>query len=229
MSEDDGLRMTDTLPYPLRLEDAERDVVRRIRGGDADAYRLLVERHQARIHRLVGRVLGPDHGDVDDVVQEVFVKAFFSLAKFREDAAFGTWITRIAINRARDELKRQSGKVSLETEPSEDAVASLRDRLASDEPPDGAVDEAREAALSSAVARTVARLPDRLRVVVTLKDLEGNSYQEVARILSCSLGTVKSRHARGRARLRQMLAPHVAELFGGPRTGRDQRGQGGDS
>ncbi|MCY4489537.1 MAG: sigma-70 family RNA polymerase sigma factor [Deltaproteobacteria bacterium] len=221
--------MTETLPYRLTLEDAERDVVRRIRGGDADAYRLLVERHQARIHRLVGRFLGPDHGDVDDVVQDVFVKAFFSLSKFREDAAFGTWITRIAINRARDELKRQSGKVSLDTEPSEDAVDSLRDRLASDEQPDDGVNEAREAAVSGVVARTVAQLPDRLRVVVTLKDMEGNSYQEVARILDCSLGTVKSRHARGRARLRQMLTPHVAELFGGPRDGQGPGGQGGDS
>ena len=220
--------MTETLPYRLTLEDTERDVVRRVRGGDADAYRLLVERHQARIHRLVGRLLGPDHGDVDDVVQEVFVKAFFSLGKFREDAAFGTWITRIAINRARDELKRQSGKVSLDADPAEDAVESLRDRLATAEQPDGEVDEAREAAVSGVVARTVARLPDRLRVVVTLKDMEGNSYQEVARILNCSLGTVKSRHARGRARLRQMLAPHVAELFGA-RDGQGQGGQGGDS
>ncbi len=228
MSEDDGLRMTETLPYRLTLEDTERDVVRRVRGGDADAYRLLVERHQARIHRLVGRLLGPDHGDVDDVVQEVFVKAFFSLGKFREDAAFGTWITRIAINRARDEIKRQSGKVSLDTEPSEDAVDSLRDRLATDEQRDGEVEEAREAEVSGVVAGTVARLPDRLRVVVTLKDMEGNSYQEVARILNCSLGTVKSRHARGRARLRQMLAPHVAELFGA-RDGRGPGGQGGDS
>lgn len=221
--------MTETLPYRLTLEDTERDVVRRIRGGDSDAYRLLVERHQARIHRLVGRLLGPDHSDVDDVVQEVFVKAFFSLGKFREDAAFGTWITRIAINRARDELKRQSGKVSLETEPSEDAVEGLRDRLATDEHHDGEANEAREAAISGVVARTVARLPDRLRIVVTLKDMEGNSYQEVARILNCSLGTVKSRHARGRARLRQMLAPYVAELFGGRYDGQDQAGQGGDS
>ena len=217
--------MTETLPYRLTLEDTERDVVRRVRGGDADAYRLLVERHQARIHRLVGRLLGPDHGDVDDVVQEVFVKAFFSLGKFREDAAFGTWITRIAINRTRDELKRQSGKVSLDTEPAEDAVESLRGRLATDEQHDGEVNEARAAAVGGVVARTVARLPDRLRIVVTLKDMEGNSYQEVARILNCSLGTVKSRHARGRARLRQMLAPHVAELFGGPRDGQGQGGR----
>ena len=207
--------MTEALPYPLTLEDTERDVVRRVRNGDSDAYRLLVERYQARIHRLVGRLLGPDHGDVDDVVQEVFVKAFFSLSKFREDATFGTWITRIAINRARDELKKQSGKVSLDAEPGEEAVQGLRDLLSAEPSQDEREDGRPDSPVTLLVARTVAGLPDRLRVVVTLKDMEGNSYQEVAGILKCSVGTVKSRHARARERLRQMLAPHVAELGGG--------------
>ena len=204
--------MTEALPIPLTLGDSERDVVRRVRDGDSDAYRLLVERHQARIHRLVGRLLGPDHGDVDDVVQEVFVKAFFSLSKFREDAAFGTWITRIAINRARDELKKQSGRVSLDAEPGEEAVRGLRDLLSTEEPRNGEKDEASETAVASLVARTVACLPERFRVVVTLKDMEGHSYQEVGRILNCSVGTVKSRHARARERLRKLLAPHISEF-----------------
>ena len=213
--------MTEVLPYPLTLEDTERDVVRRVRDGDSDAYRLLVERYQARIHRLVGRLLGPDHGDVDDVVQEVFVKAFFSLRKFREDATFGTWITRIAINRARDELKKQSGKVSLDAEPGEEAVRELRDLLSAEPSQDEREDDRPDSPVTLLVARTVAGLPDRLRVVVTLKDMEGNSYQEVAGILKCSVGTVKSRHARARERLRQMLAPHVSEL--------GESHQGGDS
>ncbi len=202
--------MTEALPCPLTLEDSERDVVRRVRDGDADAYRLLVERYQARIHRLVGRLLGPDHGDVDDVVQEVFVKAFFSLGKFREDAMFGTWITRIAINRARDELKKQSGRVSLDAEPGEEAVRGLHDLLSTEDSPVEEKDEASESAVSGLVARTVAGLPERSRVVITLKDMEGHSYQEVGRILNCSVGTVKSRHARARERLRKMLAPHVS-------------------
>ena len=206
--------MTEALPYPLTLEDTERDVVRRVRDGDTDAYRLLVERHQARIHRLVGRFLGPDHGDVDDVVQEAFVKAYFSLSKFREDAAFGTWITRIAINRARDELKKQSGKVSLDAEPGEEAVQGLRDLLSTEDAGDGEKDEGAADAVSDMVAGTVDRLPERFRVVVTLKDIEGHSYQEVGRILNCSVGTVKSRHARARGRLRQMLAPYVSQLGG---------------
>ena len=204
--------MTEALPCPLTLEDSERDVVRRVRDGDSDAYRLLVERYQARIHRLVGRVLGPDHGDVDDVVQEVFVKAFFSLGKFREDAMFSTWITRIAINRARDEIKKQSGRVSLDAEPGEEAVRGLRDLLSTEDTHEHEQEEASESAVSGLVARTVASLPERFRVVITLKDMEGHSYQEVGQILNCSVGTVKSRHARGRERLRKMLAPHVSEF-----------------
>ncbi|MCY4442890.1 MAG: sigma-70 family RNA polymerase sigma factor [Deltaproteobacteria bacterium] len=204
--------MTEALPCPLTLEDTERDVVRRVRDGDSDAYRLLVERYQARIHRLVGRVLGPDHGEVDDVVQEVFVKAFFSLGKFREDAMFSTWITRIAINRARDEIKKQSGRVSLDAEPGEDAVRGLRDLLSTEDTHQREQEEAPDSAVSGLVARTVASLPERFRVVITLKDMEGHSYQEVGQILNCSVGTVKSRHARGRERLRKLLAPHVSEF-----------------
>lgn len=203
--------MTETLPYPFALEDTERDVVRRIRDGDSDAYRLLVERHQARVHRLVGRVLGPDHGDVDDVVQEAFVKAFFSLGKFREDSAFGTWVTRIAINCARDELKKQSRRVPLDADPGEEAVRGLRNVLSGEYPTEREDDQGGRESVSSVVARTVARLPERFRVVVALKDMEGCSYEEAGRILDCSPGTVKSRHARARARLRRMLAPYVSE------------------
>ena len=203
--------MTETLPYPLALEDTEKDVVRRVRDGDSDAYRLLVERHQARVHRLVGRLLGPDHGDVDDVVQEAFVKAFFSLGKFREDSAFGTWITRIAINCARDEFRKQSRQVPLDAEPSEEAVLGLRSVLSGEDPPEREDDTSGRESVSRVVARTVARLPERFRVVVTLKDMEGCSYEEIGRILKCSPGTVKSRHARGRERLRRMLAPYVSE------------------
>ncbi len=203
--------MTETLPYPLALGDTEKDVVRRVRDGDSDAYRLLVERHQARLHRLVGRLLGPDHGDVDDVVQEAFVKAFFSLGKFREDSAFGTWVTRIAINCARDEFRKQSRQVPLDAEPGEEAVLGLRSMLSGEEPPEREDHTDGRESVSRVVARTVARLPERFRVVVTLKDMEGCSYEEVGRILNCSPGTVKSRHARGRERLRRMLAPYVSE------------------
>jgi len=208
-----GLEMAETLTYPDLREDAEaeRDWIRRVREGDADLYRLLVERYQSRIYRLVSRLLGPSHGEVEDVVQDVFVKAYFSLKSFREDSSFRTWITRIAINRARDELKKQSRNVALNEEISQESIEQMSDYLTQpekEEPPPHYTET-----VGRLVAGAVASLPERLRVVVTLKDMEGLSYQEVSQVLRCSVGTVKSRHARARGRLRQLLTEHAPELL----------------
>ncbi|MFQ5914148.1 MAG: sigma-70 family RNA polymerase sigma factor [Nitrospinota bacterium] len=193
------------------VADEEREWVRRAREGDPQAYRLLVERYESRIYRLVARLLGPGHGGIEDVVQEVFVKAYFSLKKFREEASFGTWIYRIAVNRTRDELKKESAKMSFEESiprASIQALSGLFQNADSDEedPPEP------PGALRQFVGRAVAALPERLRVVVTLKDMEGLSYREVSRLLKCSVGTVKSRHARAREKLREALSPYVPEL-----------------
>lgn len=195
----------------MALVDEERDWIRRSREGDAQAYRHLVERYQARIHRLVSSLLGYGHGDIEDVVQEVFVKAYFSLKRFREDASFGTWVYRIAVNQARDAIKKRSRNPFLEANPSEATTRALRELWTQSE------DEAdRDASpseeLKQFVSQTITALPDKLRAVVTLKDIEGLSYQEVSRVLGCSLGTVKSRHSRARARLRVLLAPCLPDL-----------------
>lgn len=190
----------------------ERDWVLRAREGNADAYRLLVERYQSQVYRLVARLLGPGHGNIEDVVQEVFVKAYFSLDKFRGDASFGTWIYRIAVNRSRDELRKETGKVSLDETLSPETLHVLtgffQEGTPDDEDPPEPPDELRDF-----VGRAVAALPERLRVVATLKDMEGLSYQEVSRVLNCSVGTVKSRHSRAREKLRQALSPYVSGLM----------------
>lgn len=207
------VEMAGALEYPEAgvNVDAERDWIRSIRGGDPQTYRLLVERYQSRIYRLVARLLGPGHRDIEDVVQEVFVKAYFSLNRFREESSFGTWITRIAINRARDELRKQSkGRVSLDGELSQESLQMLRDycsQLDSDEK-----NRSPSEAISQLVGRAVASLPEHLRVVVSFKDMEGLSYQEVSQVLNCSVGTVKSRHARARERLRKFLSPNFSDF-----------------
>lgn len=192
------------------VADEERDWLRRARQGDAHAYRHLVECYQARIYRLVAGLLGHEHGNVDDVVQEVFIKAYFSLKRFREEASFATWIYRIAVNRARDEMRKASRHVSLDATLPGDTAQALRglwNRAADDED-----DPAASEALQRFVSQAVTALPEKLRTVVTLKDLEGLSYQEVGQILKCSVGTVKSRHSRARERLRTLLAPHLPDL-----------------
>lgn len=195
----------------MGVADGERDWIRRSREGDAQAYRHLVERYQTRIYRLVSGLLGFEHGNVDDVVQEVFVKAWFSLKRFREEATFATWIYRIAVNRARDEIKKASRHVSLDTSLSGETAQALRelwDQAATEEDDGPAASES----LQRFVSQAIATLPDKLRTVVTLKDLEGLSYQEVGQILKCSVGTVKSRHSRAREKLRTLLGPHLPDL-----------------
>jgi RNA polymerase sigma-70 factor (ECF subfamily) len=145
----------------------------------------------------------------------VFVRAYFALDQFRGQAAFRTWLTRIAVNRCRDEQRRTQRRWTLSRtlaqhaaieqnttpEPRSAPLASCGDRI--EEAPD---------ALGQLVQNAVASLPEKLRVVVTLKDLEGYSYEEVSRILQCKLGTVKSRHARAREQLRRWLESVVPRL-----------------
>ena len=195
----------------MAIADEERDWIRRSRQGDAHAYRQLVERYQGQIYRLVSGLLGYQHGSVDDVVQEVFVKAYFSLQRFREEASFATWIYRIAVNQARDEIRKGARHVSLDTTLCGETVQALRGLW------DQAGDEENEAPAASEplqrfVSQAITALPEKLRTVVTLKDLQGLSYQEVGQVLKCSVGTVKSRHSRARQRLRTLLGPHLPDL-----------------
>ena len=195
----------------MAIGDEERDWIRRSRQGEARAYRHLVERYQGQVHRLVSSLLGYQHGNVEDVVQEIFVKAYFSLKRFREDAGFATWIYRIAVNRARDEIRKESRHVSLDTALSGEAAQALRGLWyqASDEEEEAPM---ASEALQRFVGQAITALPEKLRTVVTLKDIEGLTYQEVGQVLNCSLGTVKSRHSRARQRLRSLLAPHLPDL-----------------
>ena len=195
----------------MGVVDEERDWIRQSRQGDAQAYRRLVERYQGRINRLVSDLLGHGHGNIDDVVQDVFVKAYFSLKKFREKASFATWLYRIAVNQARDEIRKESRQMSMDATLAAETAASLRSLwnwTDDDEPGDPVASEH----LQQYVGRTIRSLPEKLRTVVALKDLEGLSYDEVGQILNCSVGTVKSRHSRARERLRALLAPHLPEL-----------------
>ena len=173
--------------------DAERDWIRKARGGDPHTYQLLVERYQARIYRLVARFLGSEHGDIEDVVQEVFVKAFFSLGRFREDSSFATWITRIAINRAKDELKKRASRNALGELLAPELIDEIKGYVQQEDPDEERPEPPK--ALCDLVNRALAVLPERLRVVVTLKDMENLSYLEIGELLKCSVGTVKSRHS----------------------------------
>ncbi len=170
--------------------------------GERSAFRVLVERYQARIKNLIYSIFHePDI--IDDLAQEVFIRAYEALPKFRFQSSFYTWLYRIAVNKSRDELRRRKIRrfFSLQT-----LLDSSDHELASKltvEPRDNEVQELIASALKS--------IPERFRTVIILKDIEGLSYEEIAEVLQCELGTVKSRLFRARASLRNVLKPLLEE------------------
>ena len=170
--------------------------------GDRDAFDALVRRHQARTYNFV-RTMVHDDADAEDLTQDVFVRVWKSIGRFRGDSAFSTWLFRIAVNVARTHLSRRSRW-------------RLFSRPASDESPDAPADAEDlpsperledDVVRRDLIDRALATLSPDLRAAVTLRDVEGLEYREIARALDIPLGTVESRIFRARQRLRPLLAP----------------------
>jgi len=167
--------------------DPDGDMVRRARGGDQDAFASLVERHQRSVYSVVSRMLR-ERDEVDDVVQDVFVLAFRSLAKFRGDAMFSTWLHSIAVNTTLKHLKKAKRRLAASLDDPEAGIANCIPATT----PDPA-DQVAEAGHCDIVRREVAQLPDKHKAVVVLYYFEEYSCEEIARVLGCSVGTVWSR------------------------------------
>lgn len=170
--------------------------------GERGAFRFLVERYQARIKNLIYSIFHePDI--IDDLAQEVFIRAYEALPNFRFQSSFYTWLYRIAVNKSRDELRRRKIRRFFSLQSLVDSADhELASKLAV-EPRDNEVQELIASALKS--------IPERFRTVIILKDIEGLSYEEIAEVLQCELGTVKSRLFRARATLRNVLKPLLEE------------------
>jgi RNA polymerase sigma-70 factor, ECF subfamily len=183
------------------VADPERDdvLVRRFLDGDTSAFTTLVQRHQTRVFNLCLRILGnPD--DARDASQETFVTALRKLDQFRGDAAFTTWIHRVAVNACYDELRRQRRRPMLHVVPPEEGV---RDRAFDPGPP--APDHADDVAGTLDAAAALAQVPEDFRVALVLADVQDLAYEEIARILDVPVGTVKSRVHRGRVALARAM------------------------
>jgi len=183
-------------------DDPDRRLVADAAAGDRDAFEALVRRHQARTYNFV-RTMVHDEAEAEDLTQDVFVRVWKSIGRFRGDSAFSTWLFRIAVNVARTHLSRRSRRWLFtrgSPDASPDAPAEAEDPPSPERLEDDVVRR-------DAIDRALATLSPDLREALTLRDVEGLEYREIARVLDIPLGTVESRIFRARQRLRPLLAP----------------------
>lgn len=186
-------------------EATDLDLVDRHRYGDEQAFAEIYQRYATMVYNLSLRLSG-DPEEASDLTQEIFLRIFRHLAKFRGRSSLKTWIYRVALNHCRSRLGRRRPDPQPLTGPEGETVREIPDPRRS--PEDRAVAES-EARL---VAAALARVPRRFREAVTLRDLEGLSYQEIADVLRVRIGTVRSRIARGRERLREVLESEPSKI-----------------
>ncbi|MBQ0799140.1 MAG: RNA polymerase sigma factor RpoE [Porticoccaceae bacterium] len=186
----------------------DQQLVKRVQKGDKTAFDLLVLKYQHKVHAIVARYIH-DQSEVDDVVQESFIKAYRALGKFRGDSQFYTWLYRIAVNTAKNVLvsrKRRPPQSDVDIADAE--YYSGSDRLKDNDSPENLAfrDE-----LQEVVNEALKNLPEDLRTAVTLREFEGLSYEDIAAIMECPVGTVRSRIFRAREAMDQK----ITALMGG--------------
>ena len=195
----------------MTIDDVDAQLVARAKGGDPKAFEMLVVKYQRRIERLIGRMVR-DVDLVPDIAQETFVRAYRAIPRFRGESAFYTWLYRIAVNTAkkalvdlkRDPLVTESARAGANDD--EDETSRVERELTDGETPEAVL-------ASKEIARTVnaaiEALSDDLRQAITLREIEGLSYEDIAAVMDCPIGTVRSRIFRAReaisARVRPLL------------------------
>lgn len=202
---------------PLSPSDSDLQLVERTVAGDQRAYELLVIKYQRRIERLIARMVR-DKDLVQDIAQETFLRAYRALHQFRGEAQFYTWLYRIAVNTAKKtllEMKRDPVVLESALHNSDDDEETFHSRSEpiSDETPETVL-AAQE--IAAAVNAAMDALPDDLRQAVTLREIEGLSYEEIAAAMNCPIGTVRSRIFRAREAISARVKP-LLERQGGKR------------
>lgn len=187
-----------------RSVDAE--LVVRVQSGDKSAFDLLVIKYQHKVMKLVSRYIR-DSAEVEDVTQEAFIKAYRALANFRGDSAFYTWLYRIAINTAKNFLvsrgrRPPSSDIEVETAEVLDGAANLRENATPER--NLLRDE-----IANTVQQAIEALPEDLRTAITLREIDGLSYEDIAQVMTCPIGTVRSRIFRAREAIDTELRPLI--------------------
>jgi RNA polymerase sigma-70 factor (ECF subfamily) len=182
---------------------SDEALITAFQSGNQDVYRFLVERHQERIRNLLFSIFH-DRDFIDDLAQEVFIKAYQALPRFRFEASFYTWLYRIAVNKSRDELRKKKIRRFFSFQTLDEGIEKELNVRLSVPPEDRDTQEL--------VALGLQSLPEKFRTAVVLKDIDGLSYEEIAEVMQCELGTVKSRISRARSMLRKALKPLLEEV-----------------
>jgi RNA polymerase sigma-70 factor (ECF subfamily) len=183
----------------------DQQLVERVQNGDKQAFDLLVTKYQRKLIRLLSQFVR-DPAEVEDVAQEAFIKAYRALPAFRGDSAFYTWLYRIGINTAKNYLVSQGRKAStlqgIDTEDAENFEDGgvLREM-------DTPESELMSKQIAQTVNQTLEQLPEELRTAIVLREIEGLSYDEIAKIMECPIGTVRSRIFRAREAISEELRP----------------------
>lgn len=207
--------MSDLTPVPGdNTNDTDAVLVARTVAGDKKAYELLVIKYERRIQRLIGRMVR-DVDLVEDIAQETFIRAYRALAQFRGEAQFYTWLYRIAVNTAKKalmELKRDP-TISENSFKSgdDDETSPLENELTSSETPE-AILASKE--IAEMVNAAMAALPEELRQAITLREIEGLSYEEISEMMNCPIGTVRSRIFRAREAISHKVKPLLENQSG---------------
>ena len=188
----------------------EAELIQQSQAGSLDAFEQLLLLYEKRIYAIAYKYMG-NHEDASDMAQEALIKAYQSIQHFRGDAAFGTWLGKITANRCLDELrKRKNIQLTSLEETLELEEGSVKKELESPlvTPEDHAVQQETTAYMQGLIDS----LKPEYRIVIILRELEGHSYEEIADLLQCSLGTVKSRISRARIYLKEKIeADRIAE------------------
>jgi RNA polymerase sigma-70 factor (ECF subfamily) len=195
--------------------EVDQQLVERVQGGDKQAFGLLVSKYQRKLYRLLARLVR-DPAEVEDLAQETFIKAYRALGSFRGESAFYTWLYRIGINTAKNHLAAQGRRVPSSTGLDSAEVEGIEggERLRDFDTPERHLMTRQ---IAETVDEAMAGLPDELREAITLRELEGLSYEDIASAMGCPIGTVRSRIFRAReaiaSRLRPLLGTRVDERW----------------
>ena len=190
---------------------SDRNLVRRAKAGETGAFEALVEKYQHRILNLVGRYVS-DRTARQDVAQEAFIKAWRNIKGFRGDSQFYTWLFQIAVNTTLNHLAAARRRPEHTLPPNEEGEANMDNMQVDLDTPEGEVQAEEIAAI---VNEAISELSEDLRVTITLRELEGMSYGQIAYIMKCPIGTVRSRIFRAREAIDARLRPILDDSTGG--------------